>query len=201
MINISDDERRRAFSVWLRSGRLPSVRSTDGIEFKFNPWHDPGSGRFTFVGAGRHYGQWGGGGSSGGATRSWARPSQPKSQSTTTRVSQEGSTQTASPSKRSAPSQPSTRGPWAGGGFTGGDGGSFGGTGASGTWGVPEPNVDQSLQVGLLQPSDLWIVRERRTRFPRDLQSRRASNSAQSFSTAIPTRSMREGGLGAFSVC
>jgi hypothetical protein len=145
MINISDDERRRAHSVWLRSGRLPSVRSADGIEFKFNPWHDPGSGRFTFVGAGRHYGQWGGGGSSGGkggggdATGSWAQPSQPKSQITTTRASQEGSTQTASPSKRSAPSQPSTRGTWAGGGFTGGDGGSFGGTGASGTWGVPEP--------------------------------------------------------------
>lgn len=46
---------------------------------------------------------------------------------------------TASPSKRPAPSQPSARDTWAGGGFTGGGGGSFGGAGASGTWGPPEP--------------------------------------------------------------
>ena len=30
MINISDDERRRAFSTWLRSGVLPTVRQADG---------------------------------------------------------------------------------------------------------------------------------------------------------------------------
>lgn len=36
--------------------RLPAVRGPDGIELKFNPWHDPQDGRFTFAGQGRHYG-------------------------------------------------------------------------------------------------------------------------------------------------
>lgn len=40
------------FSHWLRTGRLPPVRTADGIELKFNPWHDPADGRFTFAGAG-----------------------------------------------------------------------------------------------------------------------------------------------------
>lgn len=70
MIDIPDSERRRAFSIWLRTGRLPSVRNAEGIELKFNPWHDTETGRFTFVGAGRHYGQWGGGKGSGAATSS-----------------------------------------------------------------------------------------------------------------------------------
>lgn len=56
MIQISDSERRRAFSIWLRTGRLPQISTTDGIERKFNPWHDPLDGRFTFAGSGRHYG-------------------------------------------------------------------------------------------------------------------------------------------------
>ncbi|OYY73072.1 hypothetical protein [Sphingomonas sp. 28-63-12] len=49
MIQISDNERRRAFSVWLRTGRLPNLRDTDGVAVKFNPWHDPRNGRFTFA--------------------------------------------------------------------------------------------------------------------------------------------------------
>lgn len=53
MIDISDNERRRVFSIWLRTGRLPSLRNAEGVELKFNPWHDPETGRFTFVGAGR----------------------------------------------------------------------------------------------------------------------------------------------------
>lgn len=150
MIDISDDERRRAFSIWLRTGRLPSVRSADGIELKFNPWHDTQTGRFTFAGAGRHYGQWGGGGFSGGgggngggggATESgdWpVRPLRPKSQNSAKHTTSRSSMRTASPSKRPAPSQPSARDTWTGGGFTGGGGGSFGGAGASGTWGSPE---------------------------------------------------------------
>lgn len=59
MIRARDDARRRAFSVWLRTGRLPSARSASGIEFKFNPWHDPENGRFTFAGTGRYYGRGG----------------------------------------------------------------------------------------------------------------------------------------------
>ena len=57
MIHFQEQERRRAFSMWLRTGRLPSVPNADGIEVKFNPWHDPENGRFTFVGTGRYYGR------------------------------------------------------------------------------------------------------------------------------------------------
>ncbi len=56
MIHISDSERRRAFTLWLRTGRLPSLHDADGVEVKFNPWHDPENGRFTFVGGGRNFG-------------------------------------------------------------------------------------------------------------------------------------------------
>lgn len=50
------DERQRAFGYWLRTGRLPTLRDADGVERKFNPWHDPDDGRFTFAGSGRYYG-------------------------------------------------------------------------------------------------------------------------------------------------
>ncbi len=56
MIEISDSERRHAFSQWLRTGRLASIRGPEGIELKFNPWHDPADGRFTFAGSGRYHG-------------------------------------------------------------------------------------------------------------------------------------------------
>lgn len=61
MNHIREYERRRAFSVWLRTGRLTSVRNAEGIELKFNPWHDPENGRFTFAGTGRYYGRGSGG--------------------------------------------------------------------------------------------------------------------------------------------
>ena len=54
-----------AFSWWLRTGGLPLAVSPDGLELKFNPWHDPADGRFTFAGAGRHYGA----DATGGASR------------------------------------------------------------------------------------------------------------------------------------
>jgi hypothetical protein len=50
------DEQDGAFSYWLRTGRLPTVRTEDGVELKFNPWHDPTNGRFTFAGAGQFFG-------------------------------------------------------------------------------------------------------------------------------------------------
>ncbi len=40
-----------AFAIYLRTG----YRAAPGVEFKFNPWHDTGNGRFTFVGQGRFY--------------------------------------------------------------------------------------------------------------------------------------------------
>ncbi|ATY33614.1 LysM peptidoglycan-binding domain-containing protein [Sphingomonas psychrotolerans] len=41
-----------AFEIYLRTGRRP-VR--DAIERKFNPWHDPDDGRFTFKDQGRYF--------------------------------------------------------------------------------------------------------------------------------------------------
>lgn len=43
----SAQQHRQAFSHWLRTGRLPVWRSSDGTERKFNPYHDPRDGRFT----------------------------------------------------------------------------------------------------------------------------------------------------------
>lgn len=56
-MSISADglNQRRAFSLWLRTGRRPGV-GDDGTELKFNPWHDPEDGKFTHAGAGRYFG-------------------------------------------------------------------------------------------------------------------------------------------------
>lgn len=54
--------RRRAFSLWLRTGRLPRWAQPAAPEVKYNPWHDPDDGRFTFAGTGRYFGR----GSTGG---------------------------------------------------------------------------------------------------------------------------------------
>ena len=56
MNEIPRGRKSSAFSWWLRTGRLPQAVSPDGLELKFNPWHDPADWRFTFAGAGRHYG-------------------------------------------------------------------------------------------------------------------------------------------------
>lgn len=41
-----------AFSIWMRTGRRIEGRA---LEVKFNPWHDPENGRFTFVGQGNYF--------------------------------------------------------------------------------------------------------------------------------------------------
>ena len=46
---------RREFAYWLRTGRLGNGDTSP--EFKFNPWHDPADGRFTWANSGRFYGQ------------------------------------------------------------------------------------------------------------------------------------------------
>lgn len=56
MIETSSGRKPSAFSTWLRTGKRPIAPSPDGLELKFNPWHDPANGRFTFAGTGRHYG-------------------------------------------------------------------------------------------------------------------------------------------------
>lgn len=40
------------FETYLRTGRLPQQR----LELKFNPWHNPEDGRFTFAGQGSYFG-------------------------------------------------------------------------------------------------------------------------------------------------
>ncbi len=30
-------ERRQAFALWLRTGRMPVMQAADGVELKFNP--------------------------------------------------------------------------------------------------------------------------------------------------------------------
>jgi len=55
----STDKRRSAeavaFERYLRTGIRLSARAGT-IEVKFNPWHDPANGRFTFGGQGRYFG-------------------------------------------------------------------------------------------------------------------------------------------------
>ena len=51
MTHLSHDTGRRAFALWLRTGKVPiaDAASADGVELKFNPYHDPRNGRFTFA--------------------------------------------------------------------------------------------------------------------------------------------------------
>lgn len=46
-------EERRAFAIWLRTGRRLRLGEEGAIEVKFNPWHDPANGQFTFAGRGQ----------------------------------------------------------------------------------------------------------------------------------------------------
>ena len=68
------DARCLAFSRWLRTGRLPGWRWGASAEFKFNPWHDPDDGRFTFRGAGKYFPPGNGGGRADDAVRMARRP-------------------------------------------------------------------------------------------------------------------------------
>jgi len=74
--SISQSIARLAFAHWLRTGRRLPIRKSSPIETKFNPWHDPTNGRFTFANSGANYGYRGEGGSfgSGGASGSWPKP-------------------------------------------------------------------------------------------------------------------------------
>ncbi len=52
----AEERRRQAFAVWIRTGRRLPPRAERALEYKFNPWHDPETGRFTFAGQGRYFG-------------------------------------------------------------------------------------------------------------------------------------------------
>ena len=56
--------RQSAFEFWMRTGLQPEPE-IDLFEAKFNPWHDPDDGRFTFAGQGKYFGR---GGSAQAAT-------------------------------------------------------------------------------------------------------------------------------------
>ena len=43
-----------AFEIYLRTGRQIGAAAA-APETKFNPWHDPKDGRFTFAGQGRYF--------------------------------------------------------------------------------------------------------------------------------------------------
>lgn len=47
--------RRSAFEIYLRTGRRVPEEAEEP-ETKFNPWHDPNNGQFTFAGQGRRFG-------------------------------------------------------------------------------------------------------------------------------------------------
>lgn len=115
------------FAQYLRFGRVR--RTVDAIEVKFNPYHDPRNGQFTF----------GPGGSSGAAekprTPSRLGPGGVRPQSAGSKAPPQR------PARSSAPlsvSRPTADGSWRGGGFTGGGGGSFGGGGATARDGRPD---------------------------------------------------------------
>ena len=57
------------FETWMRTGRW-SEPQPDSVERKFNPWHDPDDGRFTFAGQGKYFGR---GASAGAGAASTAR--------------------------------------------------------------------------------------------------------------------------------
>lgn len=63
-MDVSPQVKRQAYSHWLRTGRWPVARGPDGIELKFNPYHDPRNGRFTFAP----------GGAGGGRDANYVRP-------------------------------------------------------------------------------------------------------------------------------
>lgn len=167
MIDTVDSDRRRAFSKWLRTGRPTSVGSADNIELKFNPWHDPGTGRFTFAGAGRQYGRWDGGRFSGvehgggkksvGSGDRATKPSSPNISGSARHATPASSIGKPSPSKRPTSSPPPARGTWAGGGFTGGGSGDFRGAGSHESWDAPAPKhrpAPSRAPATAVRPSD-----------------------------------------------
>jgi hypothetical protein len=48
---------RLAFEIYLRTGKIATFQTSEELQVKFNPWHDPDDGRFTFAGQGRYYGR------------------------------------------------------------------------------------------------------------------------------------------------
>lgn len=118
-----------AFSIYLRTGRRVAGGA---VEVKFNPWHDPANGRFTFAQRGAYYP--GGGQDGAGQSRSkrdgigsetQKPPRGPHVGGGSFGVG--GATGSWGELRSQAPS-----------GFRGGRGGSGGGGGATGSWDAPQ---------------------------------------------------------------
>lgn len=127
-MDIRAEAQRRAFSVWLRTGRLPNWLRAAPAEFKFNPWHDPDNGRFTFAGTGRYVGRAGGGKLADAAT---ARHSDERR-----RTGGSGGSGHSGGGTGGSGGGGDRRGAAPFGGFAEGGGG-FAGGGAGGTWDGP----------------------------------------------------------------
>lgn len=70
MENPTREAELRAFLFWIRTGRRMAEPFAAQVERKFNPWHDPRNGQFTFGPGGADF--QGGGGRTGGAGASGA---------------------------------------------------------------------------------------------------------------------------------
>ncbi len=97
MVQTSGSSERTAFSRWLRTGKVPSALGPDGLELKFNPWHDPADGRFTFAGAGRREG------SSKADTTSARHDRAPSQASRASSLGDRDTSRTATPPKAEVP--------------------------------------------------------------------------------------------------
>ena len=172
MIEISQTQRRKAFSTWLRTGRLPSS-GANAVELKFNPWHDPDTGRFTFAGTGRNYGQWGDG--ADGDTASVPRPFQTRQAGPARHA---GSSIPAHIDPVRKPAAPSRLLP----DETRRRGGSFGGGGASGTWGAPEPQRPPSKRPPSTPPI---VSTDRVSSAPRPIVARTAKTKPEQYRKVI----------------
>lgn len=119
-----------SFELYLRFGKRPSPKGIDeGVEVKFNPWHDPDDGRFTFKQQGDYHDR--------GARQTYHQGLTARFRGPVARP--EWQTPPTRPDPNEPPSRPKPRinpKTWGGGGFTGGGGGRFGGGGATGNWGV-----------------------------------------------------------------
>jgi hypothetical protein len=122
------------FEIYLRTGlRVKSIVEVEQIFLKFNPWHDPRDGRFTFSGAGTTSGA-AHQRSSSGASHSRQAPKQKPSHTHDAFRGGGGSTGGggASGSRKTPNASPPFRA----------GGGSFGGHGATGSWSEPkQPSI------------------------------------------------------------
>ncbi|WP_082730876.1 MULTISPECIES: DNA/RNA non-specific endonuclease [unclassified Sphingomonas] len=121
---------RKRFEIWVRTGvRLDDVART--IEVKFNPWHDPENGRFTFVSAGKYFPR-------GGSQPSWSDQPASSSQSRAKAPRPVLQRATQAPEQSAKPRKGTSDNRQKRGRFSGGGSVGYGGAGATGAWSATE---------------------------------------------------------------